>query len=149
MTVSTTPAAPPEPRVRRGRSLRGPLVTLGAVGVACVGLALRDPHRAGSYGWCPLQSTTGLYCPLCGGLRGTWDLLHGDVAGAWSMNPLWVVATPLVMVVWALWFQRSASGRTMPSWLASTRAAIVLAAVLLAFGVLRNLPALETFLAPR
>ena len=53
-------------------------------------------RTAGSYGVCPLYALTGLWCPACGGLRATHDLAHGDLAGAWAMNPLWVLAVPLV-----------------------------------------------------
>lgn len=65
-----------------------------AGGVATVGLlALRDPNTAGSYGFCPLLALTGLDCPFCGGLRGTYALLHGDVATAVDHNallPFWL-----------------------------------------------------------
>lgn len=60
-----------------------------AGGTATVGLlALRDPNTSGSYGFCPLLALTGLDCPLCGGLRGTYALLHGDVATALDHNAL-------------------------------------------------------------
>jgi len=132
---------------RRGL-LAGPLVTAGIVGIACVGLALRDPHTSGSYGWCPLHSLAGLWCPLCGGLRGTWDLLHGDLAGAWTMNPAWVVATPVVVALWFAWLWQAGRGRSMPARLRSTRAALTMVAVLVLFTVLRNLPWLSGYLAP-
>ena len=58
-----------------------------AGGAATVGLLwARDPNAAGSYGYCPLRALTGLDCPFCGGLRGTYALMHGDVAAALDHN---------------------------------------------------------------
>jgi hypothetical protein len=114
--------------------------------LATVLVTVRDPHANGSYGVCPLYALTGVWCPACGGLRATHDLAHGDLAGAWSMNPLWVLAVPLVVVLWGRWVARSALGRRTepaPAWLAW-----VVLAVVVGFGVLRNLPATAPWLAP-
>lgn len=125
------------------------LVTGGVVALATVLLAVRDPHVGGSYGGCPLHLLTGLWCPACGALRATHDLATGDLAGAWSMNPLWVLAVPLVVVLWGRWVARTARGRparvvpAAPAW-----AAWALMVVVLGFGILRNVPALAPWLAP-
>jgi hypothetical protein len=116
------------------------------VAVATVVLALRDPHTTGSYGVCPLYALTGLRCPACGGLRATHDLAHGDLAGAWSMNPLWVLLVPVVVALWGRWWVRATRGergRPAPAW-----AAWVSLGVIVAFGALRNVPALAPWLAP-
>jgi len=117
-----------------------------SVAAAVLVLALHDPHVAGSYGVCPLYAATGLWCPACGGLRATRDLARGDVAGAWDMNPLWVVLAPLLVIAWGRWLvavRRGSPMRTLPTVLPW-----VLLAVVVAFGVLRNLPALAPYLAP-
>jgi len=142
------PVADPRPRTpaaTRARAWRAPAVTAGVALVGTLVVALRDPHTSGSYGYCPLYAATGLFCPACGGLRATHDLAHGDLAGAWSMNPLWVVCVPLVVALWAWWTVRVTRGRPaplLPSW-----TAWVFLGVLVVFGVLRNLPGL-TVLAP-
>ena len=59
---------------------QGPLLLAGGVLAASVLLHLRDPHRSGSWGYCPWLMLTGTYCPGCGGLRAVNDLAHGDVA---------------------------------------------------------------------
>jgi len=141
-----TPDAPASGGAGRRASVRGPLVAAGVTVAATVVLALRDPHTAGSYGVCPLYALTGLWCPACGGLRATHDLAHGDVAGAWSMNPLWVLAIPVVVALWGRLVVRRAQGRPVrpaPAWLAW-----VVLAVIVAFGVLRNVPSLAPWLAP-
>ena len=50
---------------------------------------------------CPLRRTTGVPCPLCGMTTGMNALLRGDVAGAFTANPL---APVLVLLVVAAWF---------------------------------------------
>jgi len=37
---------------------------------------------------CPLRALTGLECPLCGATRMTYELLHGDPAAAFALNPV-------------------------------------------------------------
>ncbi|MEZ0449189.1 DUF2752 domain-containing protein [Cellulomonas sp. ICMP 17802] len=140
------PDAPASGGAGRRASVRGPLVAAGVVAAATVVLALRDPHVTGSYGICPLYAATGLWCPACGGLRATHDLAHGDLAGAWSMNPLWVLTIPVVIAVWGRLVVLRAQGRTArpaPAWLAWVGLGVVVA-----FGVLRNIPVLSPWLAP-
>lgn len=110
-------------------------VGLGAAAVAAV--ALVDPHQ-GHYPRCPLLTLTGLYCPLCGGLRATFDLAHLDVGAALARNPLVVALAPVVVVAWLLWAQQAFSGRRLlvaPAWWGTA-----LLVVLVCFGVLRNIP---------
>lgn len=126
------------------RRLRAPLVTAGAVGAATVLLVLRTPHVANSYGFCPLLVTTGWACPLCGGLRGTYELAHLDLAGAWAMNPLWVLLAPILVALWAVWTYRRARGTWgafLPGW-----SGWALLVVLGGFGILRNIPSLQPYL---
>lgn len=128
------------------RRLGAPLVTAGVVLAATATVALRDPHAPGSYGLCPSLALLGVACPLCGGLRATHDLAHLDLAGAWAANPLWVALVPLVVLAWAGWTARAARGRAAPRVPAA--AGWALAAVVLLFGVLRNVPALAGPLGP-
>ncbi len=83
------------PRERtRWQRVRVPLLTGGLVGAATIALHFRDPHEAGSWGYCPFSALTGLYCPGCGGLRAVNDLTNGDVLGAASSNLVFVAAGP-------------------------------------------------------
>ncbi|WP_020014741.1 DUF2752 domain-containing protein [Promicromonospora sukumoe] len=138
----------PETAVRPATApaLRAPLLAGAAVGAATLLVALRDPHVAGSYGFCPLLELTGLACPLCGGLRATHDLAHLDLAGAWSANALWTVTAPVVVVVWLAWLVAAARGRPFRG-LSSTAGWVTLG-VALAFFVARNLPWLQPWLTP-
>jgi len=126
--------------------VRRPLAVAAVVAAGTVLLAVRDPHVAGSYALCPLHALTGLWCPACGCLRATHDLAHGDLVGAWGMNPLWVLAVPLVAALWVRWFAAAAAGR--PARAVPLRVGWAGLAVVLVFGVLRNVPSLAPWLAP-
>lgn len=94
---------------------------------------------------CPLKALTGWDCPFCGGLRGTHDLLHGDVAAALNQNVLLPLYLGLIAGGWALWWrtQRQAAGRPgQPGRTARLRrwAPWLLLALLIVFTVVRNLP---------
>ena len=109
----------PQTLLRAGAPLRRPLVGGAWVAAATLLVALRDPHAAGSYGFCPLHAATGLWCPACGGLRATYDLAHLHLSTAWSENALWVAAAPLVVVGWLVALVRRARGlptRPVPVW---------------------------------
>lgn len=133
-------AITPEANARWRRA--APTLLLG-VGAACVATVLAhvDPNAPGSpLPPCPLRALTGFYCPGCGSTRALFDLLHGDIAGALAMNPLLVVALPL-LVLMAL-----RAGDLLPTWspcervLAFARRPRLWLWLLLGYAVLRNLP---------
>lgn len=117
-----------------------------AGGVATVGMLLvRDPNQVGSYGFCPLRALTGLDCPFCGGLRGSYALIHGDVATALDHNallPLFLgVAALLGVSVWMRAGRPRPSSGPTPSLVALPVAlwwTVGIASAL--FFVVRNLP---------
>jgi hypothetical protein len=118
-----------------------PVVAVAAAGLAAAAtLYAVDPNEPGHYPTCPWLATTGWYCPGCGALRGLHDLLHGDVTGALARNPMMVLAVPYLLVAWLAWALR-ATGRpiprstSLPSW-----TLWLLLGVVVAFGVLRNVP---------
>jgi len=123
------------------RDLRGPVVVAGAVLAVAALLRVRDPHDAGSYGFCPFLSLTGLPCPGCGGLRAVNDLTRGDVVAAASSNALAVALVLGLTVAWAIWTARRSMGdRAAPLIVVNARAALAVVTVVLLFGVLRNTP---------
>ena len=142
--MTATAAAP---RLRRARVLAGPLlVAASALGGAAV-LGARSPHVPGIYPTCPSLTLTGLYCPGCGSMRAVHDLWNLDLAGAWSMNPLAVLALPVVIGYWVAWVRRSVTGQPRryisPPWVPNAFLVVVIA-----YWVLRNVPALQPYLAP-
>jgi hypothetical protein len=145
--MTTAPALRTGPTGRWAR-VRPPVLLAGALLGASVLLHLRDPHRPGSWGFCPWLVLTGTYCPGCGGLRAVNDLTRGDLRAAASSNLLFVGSLPLLAFFWLRWLRDSWHGVRRP---VSTRTALLGAAcflvVALAFTVLRNLPA-GAWLAP-
>lgn len=112
----------------------------GAMG--SVALLIHDPNVAGSYGTCPFLLLTGFYCPGCGALRGTHDLLTGNVSGAVSNNLLLLPA-----IVWLGWWWVASVARLAgipPSRFRSAPSSagfsMVLLGVIAIFTVVRNLP---------
>lgn len=128
--------------------MTAPLLT-GAGAAAVVALLhLRDPHGAGSYGGCPLLFLTGLHCPGCGGLRAVNDLTHGDLAAALSSNLLAVgVLLPMAVLVWFAWARSRWRGRRLSAPRLTPALAWSTLALLLAFGLARNLT-IGSWLAP-
>ena len=105
-------------------------------------VALVDPARGGLYPRCPSRLLLGLDCPFCGGLRGTHDLLHGDLAGALDHNlllPAYLVAAAVIGVCYLL----PLTGRPVPRVRLPRWALIGAAAVVVSFTVARNRPAFD------
>lgn len=127
------------PRGRAGLLL-APGLMAGAAGAAVLALALRDPHQEGSWGFCPFLLLTGQPCPGCGGLRAVHLLTEGDVSAALSSNAFVVVAMAVVAVVWLGWFARRWRGDDGPMLRVSGRAALVVLAVFVLFGIFRLTP---------
>ncbi len=71
-------------------------VALITVAAGLVYLFLFDPASGGRWPRCPFRAATGLYCPGCGSLRATHQLLHGNVAAALGLNPLMVLSLPFL-----------------------------------------------------
>ena len=97
-----------------------------------------DPMRVDFYPRCPVYLVTGFYCPGCGGLRAGHALLHGHFLEALGYNPFLVLALGGVLAagVWRL------AGGSLPSRFPMTPSrAAVLGAAVIAFTLLRNVPA--------
>ena len=62
-------------------------------------LFIFEPGKSGLFLRCPFRALTGFLCPGCGSTRGLHHLLHGDVVGAFQMNPLFVLALPFLLYV--------------------------------------------------
>jgi hypothetical protein len=132
----------------RWRRVRPPALLAAGVLGASVVLHLRDPHRSGSWGFCPWLVLTGTSCPGCGGLRAVNDLTHGDLGAALSSNALFVGSIPLLIFLWARWFTDRWNGvrRTIASRHVLVSCGVLLA-VTVSFWVVRNLEA-ASWLAP-
>jgi hypothetical protein len=132
-------AAPPQ--IPGERSWPAPLIialaSLGLAGAAL--LFLFDPARHAFYPVCLFKKMTGYDCPGCGGLRAMHQLLRGNVWHAFQLNAMAVIALP-VLGIWAvrIWWQ-SARNRSSKKSRGLFWAWVVVAMIVL-FGVVRNLP---------
>lgn len=126
--------------------LRPALWAVGLLAAVAL-LHLRDPHESGSYLYCPWLLLTGTYCPGCGGLRAVNDLTNGDLGAALSSNLLVVVLIPVAVLLWAGWVRSRWRGQRFTSALFAPPVLWSLLAVVLAFGLLRNL-GFAAWLAP-
>ncbi|BCK69576.1 DUF2752 domain-containing protein [Streptomyces platensis] len=133
-TVGPTGAA-----VRR-RTLRRAALTLG-VGAAGAGyLWHTDPHQPGQLLIpCPFKWITGLLCPLCGGTRMAYDLMHGEVVTAFHDNAvLLTLGGPVVAYAVVRWLVAGLRGREYRPRLSGRGNAVVLG-IAAAWMLARNL----------
>lgn len=140
MTASTS-----HPGTRATRAARAQAWTLGGVlvgGLAAVTLLAPGSHH---YVTCP-SLAVGIACPGCGGLRAAESLTHGDVATAWSYNPLVVLGILAALALVIRWIVDARAGRE--PWEPSGAMSVAVAACLVGFWVLRNVPPLSPYLGP-
>jgi hypothetical protein len=150
--IRTSPAASASapsgpPGAGAPRRLAGPATAFAAVVAATAYVGAVDPNRPGHYPVCPFLRITGWWCPACGGLRCVHALTRGDLGAAVHDNVLAVLACGFAVLLWLRWSYRAARGLRTPTPEMGRSWAWVLVAVLLAFTVLRNLPA-GALLAP-
>jgi hypothetical protein len=103
-------------------------------------LRLYDPATSGIFPPCPLRYLTGLYCPGCGSLRAIHQLLLGNLREAWALNPLTVVLLPFVTYGLASEALIQLRGRALPQIFLPAVWIRTLCAVVILFGVARNVP---------
>lgn len=131
---------------RAGPAL-APAATAAGLVAATTGVALRDPFQHQLTPPCPFHALTGLWCPLCGGTRAVWAAAHGHFGLMMHANALLPVIVLAAAWGWLAWLGRATGWWRWP--LPSTRAAgWVFAAALVAFTVLRNLPAFASLAPP-
>lgn len=127
------------------RDRSAPVLMGGLLALGVAFIVWWNPHGGGPT-LCPFLALTGWSCPTCGGLRTVYDMATGDLAGAWSMNPLLVLALPGVAWLWLRWLIRSWQDRPArypPRWVFPA-----IGVVLVLFAIARNLPGMQLYLGP-
>jgi hypothetical protein len=129
--VRATPAPLTLKAVPGGLPLGAILAGIAVLATVGVGLLRLDTLP---FTVCVFKLTTGLPCVTCGATRALGRLFHGDLAGAWRMNPLAAAGT-LALLPWAaadlvLMIRGRALGVELAPRLArAARVAVVAAAV--------------------
>lgn len=120
-----------------------PVLAVGASGIfAATATYAVDPTSVGFLPPCPLNALFGIDCPLCGGMRGTHALLHGDMAGAADHNIALFLIIPLFMGALIWWAVQRWSGSELGAlrrdrW-GMGRFVVPILVLLTLFGVVRN-----------
>lgn len=119
------------------------MVAVGAGGVLAATLTYAiNPARVGLLPPCPLNALLGIDCPLCGGMRGTHALLHGDLVGAADHNIALFVILPLSVAAFAWWvvqrWRGSRAGVGRVHRMRMNRFVLPAVMALTLFGVVRN-----------
>jgi len=86
---------------------------------------------------CFLHDRLLLYCPLCGGTRAVWAMLHFDFVAAWQYNAFVTACVPLIALLDLVALVRLLQGkqRLLPF---DGRLWVVLVILLIGYAVLRN-----------
>ena len=111
----------------------------------------KDPAD-GDYPVCVFHQLTGFHCPGCGTLRAIHQLLHGNFLAAIRMNVLAVTLLPVMLAFIGVNTIAAWRGMTIhwrrPRWV-PTGWRWWLVALVIGFGILRNVPFLPfSLLAP-
>ena len=151
-SIAAAPAPMAQAAPTAGRSkfaVAGPIACACAAAAAATYVRIADPLANGrGLIPCPLHTATGLWCPGCGLTRATIALMHGEIGTAFGYNLLFPFFFAAFALSWISWLRLSLGKRVAP-WTARLPKSfpIATAAILLLFGVLRNLPGLQA-LAP-
>jgi hypothetical protein len=120
-------------RVRANPSAQGAVAAridvdlrpLRYLGAAMLALGALLPHLPGNPGLpCPVRTTTGVPCPLCGLTTSVKAMMRGNLHGAFTANPFGIlaVATAMLLLVRPAWRRLSLPagvlmGGVLVSWL--------------------------------
>lgn len=122
---------------------------LGAMGLGgLVILYFFNPVEHAFYPACQFYKLTHLHCPGCGGLRAVHQLTHGHVTAAFISNPLIIASIPIF--AWIGFSKlRHSPNHSASKPLIQSNAAWTILAIVIVFGILRNLPfAAFSWMAP-
>lgn len=107
----------------------------------CAFVVTADPTTPGGISPpCPTRALFGIVCPGCGSARMLYSVLHGDLPAALAYNAVTLVLLLLAGGFFIASFVLRVSGRHLPRRTARSWPPFALAAVIILWGVLRNLP---------
>jgi hypothetical protein len=111
---------------------------MGAAWLAAAGVLYRPEGGSWPIG-CPLKHLTGFDCPGCGSTRALGALTRLDLRAAVDHNALVPLAALFVAVSWVVWTWATWTGRPHRALVRGPAAVLTVGAVIVAFGLVRNL----------
>ena len=129
-------------RLRWRRSVLGLGVPLVLASLALVVLRTYNPATTWFYPPCVFRALTGYLCPGCGTLRAIHQLLNGHFAAAFRLNALMLLLLPCVAYSAASSALELAGAPALPRVFIRPIFIWTLLAVIIAFWILRNIPAI-------
>ncbi len=115
------------------------LIVIGLITAVTAVLFLFNPEVSSFYPTCPLNEYTGLYCPGCGTQRAAHEILHGNIAQAFSLNALFTLSLPFAIYYICIEFFNRIAKTNVKNFDLSTRNVLILLVIALAFMILRNM----------
>jgi hypothetical protein len=129
-----------QPRIVSGTERALAASGLAAIAGGSAAVWYFDPVNAGFFPVCPLLATTGFACPGCGLTRGFHALFHGDVITALDYNALLPLVALFILGIVATLISVAVRGRGLGINIFRPSILFGILGLLVAFGVLRNLP---------
>ena len=99
-------------------------------------LYLFNPVEYAFYPACQFYKLTHFHCPGCGSLRALHQLTHGHVTAAFLSNPLLIASIPMLAWLGISKLRNHSASALM----IRPAAAWTILAIVIVFGILRNLP---------
>jgi hypothetical protein len=112
----------------------------GSLGLGAVYVFAFEPGKTGFFPPCVFRQLTGLQCPGCGSTRALHQLLHGHFVTAFTLNPLFVIAIPLLLYALLRHTALSFSGITPRPNSLPARYIYLIFLVIVSFWIFRNTP---------
>jgi len=135
--------------MRKDRAL---WVALGVLILTCAAAALyqRGPSGLAWLPGCTFHHLTGLNCPGCGMTRAAHATLHGRIGEAFRYNPVGMILLPMAFFGLGCELVGWIRGKPLPfRFNVGARGAKLIAVTVIAFWILRNIPAWPfTLLSP-
>jgi len=125
------------------------LIIVGFIAAVAAVLFLFNPEVSSLYPNCPLNKYTGLYCPGCGTQRAAHEILHGNIAQAFSLNALFTLSVPFAIYYSFVEIFNRMAKTNLKNLEFNTRNLIILIIIAAVFMIFRNIDRFPfTLLAP-
>jgi len=126
-------------RVKKGQCFKSVAVSWLIIIAAGAFLFIFNPASSAFYAPCPFHTLTGFHCPGCGSLRALHQLLHGNLATAFGLNPLTVLVLPFLGYSYLSYVMSGIRGRPLPNVFVPAILIWIFMGILLLFWFLRNI----------